>query len=209
MWPDPRIQALFGIEHPILQAPMAGSTGSAMAIAVAEAGGLGSLPCALLGAAQLRDEVAAIRAGTSRPLNLNFFCHVTPPPDAARDAAWKKRLEPYYVELGIDPGAPFTGPARNPFDEAMCELVEELRPEVVSFHFGLPEARLLARARASGAKIVSSATTVDEARWLEERGCDAIIAQGYEAGGHRGIFLKEDVSTQPALVYENGKVSPK
>ncbi|MBM9595972.1 NAD(P)H-dependent flavin oxidoreductase [Roseitranquillus sediminis] len=196
MWPDTRIQELFDIEFPIVQAPMAGANGSAMAIAVAEAGGLGSLPCALLTPDQLRAELGAIRAGTRRPVNVNFFCHRPPQPDVEREAAWRHELSRYYVELGLDPDAPVPASSRAPFDDEFCGLVEELRPEIVSFHFGLPERRLLNRVRATRARIVSSATTVREARWLEDAGCDAIIAQGAEAGGHRGMFLAEAVDRQ-------------
>jgi nitronate monooxygenase len=196
MWPDHRIQNLFKIELPIIQAPMAGSVGSEMVIAVSEAGGLGSLPCAMLNPEQMRAEIGIIRQRTSRPINLNFFCHRAPQADAAREGAWKRRLENYYLDLGLDPQAPVPAAARAPFDSAMCDLVQEFTPQIVSFHFGLPERALLDRVRATGAKIISSATTVDEARWLEDHGCDAIIAQGYEAGGHRGIFLTNDISTQ-------------
>lgn len=199
MWPSTRILDLFAIELPIIQAPMAGAQGSALAIAVSEAGGLGSLPCAMLSPGQARSELQAIRAATSRPINLNFFCHEQPPPDAARDAAWRRRLETYYAEFAIAAEDVATAPLRKPFDEAMCEIVEEFAPPVVSFHFGLPADRLLQRVRAAGAKIVSSATTVDEARWLEARGCDAIIAQGFEAGGHRGMFRTNDIATQPGV----------
>ncbi|MEZ0168719.1 NAD(P)H-dependent flavin oxidoreductase [Microvirga sp. TS319] len=196
MWPDHRIQDLFQIELPIIQAPMAGSVGAEMVIAVSEAGGLGSLPCAMLNPEQLKTEIRIIRQRTSRAINLNFFCHRPPQADAAREGAWKKRLESYYLELGLDPQAPVPAAARAPFDSAMCDVVQEFTPEVVSFHFGLPERALLDRVRATGAKIISSATTADEARWLEDQGCDAIIAQGYEAGGHRGVFLTGDISTQ-------------
>ena len=196
MWPDRRILDLFGIELPIVQAPMAGAVLADMAVAVAEAGGLGSLPCALLDAEGLRTQLGLIRQRTDRPINVNFFCHRPPAPDPGREAAWKARLAPYYRELGLDPAAPTPAGHRAPFDAAFCALVEELRPEVVSFHFGLPDAPLLDRVRATGAKVVSSATTVDEAVWLEERGCDAIIAQGFEAGGHRGMFLADRVEAQ-------------
>jgi len=196
-WPDRRILDLLGIEVPILQAPMAGATGSAMAIAVGAAGGLGALPCAMLSSDQVRDEIEAFRAGCpARPLNLNFFCHQPPPPDANRDARWKQALKPYYNEVGADFDAPTPVSNRAPFDEQSCQLVEQLRPEVVSFHFGLPEPHLLQRVKASGAKVLSSATTVEEALWLERNGCDAIIAMGYEAGGHRGMFLSEDITSQ-------------
>ena len=196
MWPTQRIQDLFGIELPIIQAPMAGPVLSDMVIAVAEAGGLGSLPCAMLSTEQTRSELSIIRQHTAKPINVNFFCHRPPPLDPAREAAWRQRLEPYYAELGIDPKAPVPTSNRTPFDSTLCALVEEFEPEVVSFHFGLPDHDLLARVRATGAKIIASATTVDEARWLEDKGCDAIIAQGFEAGGHRGLFLSDDIATQ-------------
>lgn len=200
LWPDNRICELFGIELPIVQAPMAGSQGSELAIAVGEAGGLGSLPCAILNDEQIRNELGVIRQRTNRPVNLNFFAHRQPPPDAEAEDQWRKRLAGYYAEYGIDPDAIPAGGGRNPFDEAGCAIVEESRPEVVSFHFGLPQTALLERVRLSGAKIIASATTVAEARWLEEHGCDAIIAQGAEAGGHRGIFLSDDIAAQPGTM---------
>ncbi|MBC7894802.1 MAG: nitronate monooxygenase [Cytophagaceae bacterium] len=190
------LKSLLGIDVPIVQAPMAGFQGSALAIAVCNAGGLGSLPCALLDAEQVRSEIAAIRAGTGAPFNLNFFCHAVPTPNEAREAAWRALLAPYYEEFGIDPHTIPAGSARASFDSALAGLVEELRPPIVSFHFGLPVDDLLARVRATGARILSSATTVDEARWLERRGVDAVIAQGTEAGGHRGMFLSNDVHSQ-------------
>lgn len=190
------LAALFGIEFPIVQAPMAGVQGSALAIAVSQAGGLGSLPCAMLTPDQIRGEIAAIRAETDRPFNVNFFCHQPPARDEARQRRWQARLLPYYEELGVDPSVAATGAGRAPFNVEAADLVEALRPPVVSFHFGLPQRELLARVRATGAKVLSSATTVDEARWLEAQGVDAVIAQGVEAGGHRGMFLSEDVSTQ-------------
>ena len=191
-----QIQDLFGIQLPVIQAPMAGSQGSALAIAVAEAGGLGSLPCAMLSAEALRKELTAIRAQTRKPFNVNFFCHVPPKPDAARAAAWLALLAPYFDELGVDATAIPAAPARAPFTVAIADMVEEFAPPVMSFHFGLPSVDLLARVRSWGSMILSSATTVEEARWLESRGVDAIIAQGVEAGGHRGIFLSNDLSSQ-------------
>lgn len=196
---DRRIEQLLGIDVPIIQAPMAGAQGSAMAIAVCEAGSLGSLPAALLSPEQLRTEIGIVRQRTSRPLNVNFFCHTPPEPDPAREAGWRQRLDPYYREFAIDPAAPIPSSSRAPFDAAFCALVEAFRPEVVSFHFGLPDAALLGRVKATGAKVLSSATTVAEARWLEAHGADAVIAQGYEAGGHRGIFLSDDIGSQPGL----------
>lgn len=195
-WPDTRILDLFGIELPIIQAPLAGATTSAMVIAASNAGGLGSMPAAMLSIEQLREELKTIRQHTQRPFNVNFFCHQPPPPDEQRARDWKNLLEPYYRELGGDFDAPTPVSNRAPFDNAACEVIEEFRPEVVSFHFGLPEKSLLDRVKATGAKILSSATTVEEAVWLEQHGCDAIIAMGYEAGGHRGMFLSNDLSSQ-------------
>jgi nitronate monooxygenase len=195
-WPDQRILDLFGIDLPIILAPMAGPGTPQLAVAVSGAGGLGSLPCAQFTLDQARQALDIIRAGTSRPINVNFFCHTPPTPDAEREAKWRARLAPYYIELGLDPATPIPAATRNPFDSAFCALVEEFKPRVVSFHFGLPAPGLLQRVKQTGAKIVSSATTVREARWLEDRGCDAIIAMGLEAGGHRGDFMSEDMARQ-------------
>ncbi|MBC3301870.1 nitronate monooxygenase [Pseudomonas sp. SWRI18] len=198
-WPDTRLLDLLGIEVPIIQAPMAVGTTTAMVIAANNAGALGSLPAAALSIEQLRDALTEIRQASSRPINVNFFCHQPPAPDAARDQRWKALLEPYYRELGADFDAPTPASNRAPFNEAACEVVEAFRPEVVSFHFGLPEKSLLDRVKATGAKVLSSATTVEEALWLEQHGCDAIIAMGIEAGGHRGLFLSDDLNTQIGL----------
>ncbi|MBV8129201.1 MAG: nitronate monooxygenase [Planctomycetaceae bacterium] len=190
------LQSLVGVELPIIQAPMAGVQGSALAVAVSNAGGLGSLPCALLSPDALRKELAAIRAQTVKPFNVNFFCHEPPSPSAEREAAWRATLAPYYEEFGLDVSRIAEGGGRAPFSSEVADVLDEFRPAVVSFHFGLPSAELLARVRTWGSKVFSSATTVDEARWLEARGIDAIIAQGFEAGGHRGMFLSEDLDTQ-------------
>src|SRR6267142_5535630 len=195
-WPDRRLLDMFGIQVPIIQAPMAGPGTPELAIAVSDAGGLGSLPCAQLSVQQMRAALELVGPCASRPLNLNFFCHTPPAVDAVRSLTWRARLAPYYVELGLDPEAALPVAGRRPFDSDFCALVEAYRPTVVSFHFGLPQRELLARVKAAGAKVISSATTVAEARWLEEHGCDAIIAMGYEAGGHRGSFLVEDMSRQ-------------
>lgn len=196
MWPDRRFTDLVGTELPIVLAPMAGPGTADLAIAVSEAGGLGSLPCAMLGPEQARGELQVIRQRTSKPVNVNFFCHTPPTPDADREARWKAQLAGYYRELGLDPAAPVPAATRAPFNDAMCAFLDELRPRVVSFHFGLPEPRLLDRVKAAGAFVLSSATTAEEARWLEARGCDAIVAQGCEAGGHRGMFLTDSVASQ-------------
>jgi nitronate monooxygenase len=189
------LQELVGVGLPIIQAPMAGAQGSALTVAVCNAGGLGSLPCAMLTPDAMRKELAAIRRQTDKPFNVNFFCHAPPTPDERREKAWRERLAPYYEELGLDKdGAPQGG--RAPFSDEAADVLQEFRPAVVSFHFGLPSPELLARVRSIGAKVLSSATTVEEALWLEARGVDAIIAQGVEAGGHRGMFLSDDVTTQ-------------
>jgi nitronate monooxygenase len=190
------LQALFDISLPIIQAPMAGVQGSALAVAVSNAGGLGSLPCAMLPPDAMRRELAAIAAQTTKPYNVNFFCHVPPAPSAEREAAWRAALAPYYAEFGIDPAGVPAGPGRLPFSAEAADVLAEFKPPVVSFHFGLPSAELLSRVRSWGARVLSSATTVAEARWLEARGVDAVIAQGLEAGGHRGLFLSEDTSGQ-------------
>jgi nitronate monooxygenase len=191
-----RLQQLLGTELPLIQAPMAGSQVSPLAIAVCNAGGLGSLPCAMLPPDAMRKELAAIKAATARPFNVNFFCYTPPTPDERREAAWRAALAPYFKEYGIDPAAIPAGPGRLPFSAAAADALEEFRPAVVSFHFGLPAPELLARVKSWGAKVLSSATTVEEARWLEARGVDAVIAQGLEAGGHRGHFLSDDLSAQ-------------
>ncbi len=190
------LSTLLGTQLPLVQAPMAGVQGSAMAVAVCNAGGLGSLPAAMLGLDVLRDELEKIRAQTSRPYNVNFFCHVPPAPDAAREAAWRARLAPYYQEHGVDVANIPAGPGRAPFTPEAAAVLQAFRPPVVSFHFGLPAPALLEQVRSWGAKVLASATTVDEALWLQARGVDAIIAQGLEAGGHRGHFLSTDLTRQ-------------
>jgi len=199
-WPDRRILDLFGIELPIIQAPMAGATTVEMVVAAAKAGGLGSLPSALLTVEGLRQALHEIRAATHAPVNVNFFSHVSPAEDPAAQMRWRALLAPYFVDAGLDPAAPIAAAGRAPFDNAFCEVVEELKPEVVSFHFGLPDRSLVQRVKATGAKIMSSATTVGEAVWLEKNGVDAVIAMGFEAGGHRGNFLSQDMTTQVGIM---------
>ena len=192
--------AVLGIELPVVQAPMAGVQGSALAIAVSQAGGLGSLPCAMLAPEGIRSELAAMRAGTDRPFNVNFFCHREPAADAGRESAWRAALAPYYREYGIDPEGIAAGAGRLPFSAEAAEVLEAFRPPVVSFVFGLPEPALLARVRSLGALVVATATTVDEALWLERQGVDVVVAQGWEAGGHRGNFLSDDLSLQSSTL---------
>lgn len=196
MWPDRRLLDLFKIEVPIVQAPMAGVQDADTVIGACEGGALGSLPCAMISVEKAREQVQIIRQRVSAPINLNFFTHKPVASDPAQQAAWKRRLAPYYAEYGVDPAAPIMEANRAPFDGAMCELVEELKPEVVSFHFGLPDKPLLRRVKDAGCVVISSATIVREAQWLEDNGADAIIAQGAEAGGHRGMFLTDSIATQ-------------
>lgn len=190
------LRTLLGIDLPIIQAPMAGVQGSALAIAVSNAGGLGSLPCAMLSLDAMRQELATIKAQTSKPFNVNFFCHTQPEADIQREANWRRVLSPYYAEFGIDQYAIPSGPGRVPFSADAIEVLAEFEPAAVSFHFGLPAPELLERVRSWGVKILSSATTVEEALWLQKHGVDAVIAQGLEAGGHRGHFLSNDLSAQ-------------
>lgn len=195
-WPNRRALDLFGIELPVIQAPMAGATTVEMAIAAARAGGLGSIPSALLSVEQLREAFRQFRLATKAPVNANFFAHVSPPANPTAQMRWRAALAPYYVEAGLDPAVPIAAGGRAPFDSTFCEAVEEFRPEIVSFHFGLPDQVLIRRVKAAGSKVISSATTVAEAVWLEDNGVDAVIAMGYEAGGHRGNFLTHDMATQ-------------
>jgi len=190
------VQTLLGIDLPLIHAPMAGAQDHRLAVAVSNAGGLGSLPAALLTVDALGKEVQLLQAGATKPYAVNFFCHAPPAPDTEREAAWRRALAPYYDELGIEAAAIPTGPGRAPFSSEFADVLADFKPAVVSFHFGLPSAALRARVRSWGAKILSSATTVDEARWLENQGVDAIIAQGIEAGGHRGMFQSDDLTTQ-------------
>ncbi|MBI1775788.1 MAG: nitronate monooxygenase, partial [Proteobacteria bacterium] len=196
MWPDRRLIELFGIEHPIIQAPMAGSGKADLVVAVSEAGGLGSLGCAVMTAEEVRTQLGIIRQRTAKPINVNFFTHKAPAGADGRERGWRQRLAPYYAELGLDPASAPSGAGRAPFDNAYCELMTELKPKVVSFHFGLPETALLKRVKDAGSIVVASATTVEEAHWLEDNGVDAVVAQGFEAGGHRGMFLTEDLTSQ-------------
>jgi nitronate monooxygenase len=184
-WPDRRLIDLTGVDTPIVQAPMAGSGGVALAIAAIEGGAIGSLPCAVLTPTQVILQAAEVRADAEGPLNLNFFCHhLTDAPD---ESEWRELLAPFYAEEEVQPGLP--PPLRRPFDAYMAEVVEAVQPDIVSFHFGLPAPELLARVRASGALVFGNATTPEEMRWLTDAGVDAVIAQGEEAGGHAGWFL--------------------
>ena len=195
MWPDNNFLDLVGVDLPIIQAPMAGSSSMEMALAVSRVGGLGSLACATMDTAKLRETLTVASQATSKPINVNFFAHDAPLPQPEQDARWLEILSPYFDEMGVQPPELTTG-LIEPFDDARCDVIEAISPGVVSFHFGLPSVELVGRIKATGAKILSTATTVDEAVWLEGNGCDAVIAQGFEAGGHRGMFLTKDPLTQ-------------
>jgi nitronate monooxygenase len=186
----------FQTTFPLIQAPMAGVQDHRLAVAVCNAGGLGSLPAAMLSLDTLRTELTQLSSKTEKPFNINFFCHTPPEFDPAREQTWRAALKPYYDELSVDAKSIPTGPGRAPFTSEAAEVLEAFKPAVVSFHFGLPAADLLARVRSWGSKIISSATTVEEALWLEAQGVDAVIAQGLEAGGHRGHFLEHDLTRQ-------------
>src|SRR6516164_686205 len=196
MWPDRRLVDLLGIEQPLVLAPMAGLGTVELAAAVCSGGGLGSLGCVGLEPERFIHAVARLRTLTDKPINTNFFCHSAARADHAREANWRDRLAPYYNELGLDPSLAAGQSEILPFDDALCTAVQEVKPEIVSFHFGLPEPGLLARVKGAGCHVMASATTVAEARWLEARGADVIIAQGCEAGGHRGMFLTANLEEE-------------
>ena len=200
MWPDRRLLDLFKIEVPIVQAPMAGVQDSEVMIGAAQGGALASLPCPMLSVEKAREQINIFRQRVSTPVNMNFFCHTAINADPAREAIWRKRLSGYFKEYGLDPTATIKAANRAPFGEEMCALVEELNPEVVSFHFGLPDKATMKRIKAAGCVVIASATIVKEAVWLEANGADAIIAQGAEAGGHRGMFLTESIANQPGTM---------
>lgn len=191
-----QLNELLGIEFPLVQAPMAGVQGSDLAIAVSNAGGLGSLPCGMLGPDAMRRELEKITAATTCPFNVNFFCHTPPESNPAAEQHWRDVLSPYYQEFGLDPHNIPAGASRVPFSEQTADILVDYKPAVVSFHFGLPSPHLVERVKSWGSLILSSATTVEEAQWLERNGADCIIAQGLEAGGHRGMFLTDDLTTQ-------------
>ncbi|WP_443747579.1 NAD(P)H-dependent flavin oxidoreductase [Asticcacaulis solisilvae] len=195
-WTGNRICQRLGIRLPIVQAPMAGSDSPDMTVAVSEAGGLGSLACGMLSPDRVLEAAAFIRSKTKKTINLNFYCHKAPTLDAERDRRWREEISAYFAEFGVANDAEAAFVYRTPFNDALCAVAEDVRPEVISFHFGLPEKSLFDRAKATGAVIMSSATTVAEAVWLEKNGCDIVIAQGVEAGGHNGMFLDRDVATR-------------
>ena len=193
---DASLCSLLGTALPLIQAPMAGVQGAALAAAVCQAGALGSVPGATHTPDTLRAELVALRAATDRPWNVNFFCHTPPVIDPAAEAGWRATLAPFHAEAGIDITRVPAGAGRQPFSPELADALEPFAPRVVSFHFGLPEPALVARIKRWGSLVVSSATTVEEGRWLQQHGADIVIAQGLEAGGHRGHFLSHDLSRQ-------------
>ncbi len=198
-WPNRRLLDLLQLDIPIIQAPMAAADSIALARSVSSTGALGSLACALLPADEIRKAALALRHDTQRPFNLNFFCHTMESPDSSAHERWKNFLRSHYQRLGLDIDAVPESRLRLPFDDETCAVVEEIAPTVVSFHFGLPSSGLMERLRKRGIKILASATSVKEALWLEQHGCDAVIVQGFEAGGHRAMFLETSVATQVGL----------
>ncbi len=190
------IHSFFGIKRPIIQAPMAGVQDSKLTIAVSNSGGLGSLPCAMLSKEQIHDELTTITGATTNPFNLNFFCHQAPTLSAEREAKWRSALQPFFTQYKLDSSDTGAGFAREPFSHEIADIIEPFKPPVLSFHFGLPEPTLIERIKTWGGLIMASATTVKEALWLEANGADAVIAQGLEAGGHRGMFLSKDLTKQ-------------
>ena len=187
---------LFGTTFPIIQAPMAGVQDSSLALAVAKGGGLGSVPCGMLDQVALEAELSIIKNQTSEPINFNFFCHTPPVPNKEQQAKWREVLKLYFDEYGIDAEEIVVGGGRRPFNHEAADMIEAYKPEIISFHFGLPVKKLLSRVKSWGTTVLASATTVAEAEWLEANGVDVIIAQGVEAGGHRGLFLSKDLTKQ-------------
>lgn len=189
-------QLLGRLQVPVLQAPMAGVQDEGLAISVCRAGGLGALPAAMLSEEQLVAQMGRVRAATAAPFQVNFFCHQDPVTDVQAMARWQDCLRPYHAELALEAAPVPAGSARRPFSVAQLEILKTTPPDVVSFHFGLPPPDLLAELRGLGLLILSTATTVEEGLYLAARGVDGIIAQGLEAGGHRGMFLREDLAGQ-------------
>lgn len=198
-WPDTPLAGRLGLDWPILQAPMAGSTTPELAAAVGAAGGLGALGCATQSVDASHAQITGFRRQSNRGLNVNFFCHKRPENITEGSETARARLAPYYEEAGLGDVPEATEPFK-PFGLDHLALVAELKPEIISFHFGVPEAALFDAVRETGAFIISTATTVAEARHLEDRGVDAIIAQGIEAGGHRGYFLESSLSQHSGLM---------
>lgn len=188
MWPKSDLTDLLEIEHPILQAPMGGESTTQMAVAVCNAGGLGGLGCSSKSADEVRRAIEEIRSGTNRSFNLNFFAHPPPGENPQVNEQTRALVAPFYDELGIENIPTRAEAPLDPFDESRLAVLLEMRPKVVSFHFGLPPLDMVQALQDAGTVVLCTATTVAEARQLANAGVDAIIAQGWEAGGHRGTF---------------------
>lgn len=186
-WKSNKLTEILGLEVPIIQAPMASASTPALAAAVTNAGGLGSLGCAFHDASQIADDCRALRAATNGAYNLNFFVHKEPAQDEKRAETTRRALQAYYDEFALGE-VPAAVPSRPSFDQAQLDAVIAAAPPIVSFHYGIPGPDVIQTVKNLGAKILSTATTVHEAKILEDGGCDAVIAQGFEAGGHRGTF---------------------
>ena len=187
--------SVLGIEKPIIQAPMAGVQNWELAVAVSRSGGLGSIPCGMLTKEQVLFEITNFRKHSDKNYNLNFFCHKMPNIDHQALQAWEEQLSPYYDSFSIKPHNEISG-LRVPFDINLADSLEPHKPPILSFHYGLPSPELVTRIKSWGTVVISSATTKQEGVWLEENGADVVIAQGCEAGGHRGMFMTSDPSTQ-------------
>lgn len=188
------IRTLFDISVALIQAPMAGVQDANLAASVCEAGGLGSLPCAMLSNQQLIEQLELLSRSTSKPYNLNFFCHSTLQYTKLQKQQWHSLLAPYFNEYAIAESSLTDEASRQPINQSVIDIIAPYKPAVVSFHFGLPAPSLLGQIKSWGTKVISTATTVEEAKWLADNGADAVIAQGLEAGGHRGHFLSMDLS---------------
>ncbi len=193
MWPDTRLMDIFGIEYPIIQAPMAGASTPAMAAAAANNGCMGSLGCAMMKPDVYIDTFNKTRSLTNGALNMNFFCHVEPVEKPDRNERAFELLKPFYEEMGQDQ-MPDAVATHFPFGDEIFEAVLQACPNVMSFHFGLPNQKYVDALKERGVKILCSATTAAEAREQEARGVDAVIAQGWEAGGHHGFYLEKQTA---------------
>lgn len=195
-----RVKTLLNIEFPIIQAPMAGVQDSELAIAVSNSGALGSVPCSMLSLEKLEHELSNIQKKTDKPINFNFFCHTIPNPDNIAQQRWQQVLASFTNEYQVDPTTILHEATRRPFTQEHLDVLSQFKPKIISFHFGLPDTSLVEQLKSWGTTILSTATTLEEAINLEQNGADIIIAQGIEAGGHRGMFLTKDLDTQLATM---------
>lgn len=200
------LNSLLGIQLPIIQAPMAGTATPAMAAAVSNAGGLGSISIAAVNAEAGREMIRQLRAATDQPFNINVFCNIPSPPDAAVEQRWLQHLAPWFAEFGSQPPAAIHDIYTSLYnDEAQLQVLLEERPAVVSLHLGLPPQERIDALKAAGIVLFASATSLEEGRLVQAAGIDMVVAQGIEAGGHRGIFDPEQIDaclTTAELVQE-------